>query len=213
MEKSTDKVSNEKRTEIMLAALSLFGQKGFDRTTVDEIASQANVGKGTVYLYFDNKDQIILAILEGGLTKLYNLFTEISEIPDYLQQIRAIIFNHLHFVEEHKEFYRLFIKEGYNLRFLKGEIANKTILAKHTQVHQSLRDIFKRGIDWGHLRDGDPDDYAIMMAGILNNHAFHWIMRQPDYPLTSKTDIIFNILLSGIVKGYPVKTKKRILEG
>jgi AcrR family transcriptional regulator len=200
VEKTTEKVSNEKRSEILVAALSLFGQKGFDRTTVDEIASKANIGKGTVYLYFDNKDQIILAILEGGLSKLNNLFMEISEIPDYLEQIRTIIFNHLDFVQEHQEFYRLFFKEGFNLRFLKDGIADNPIFSKHKQVYQSLKDFFKRGIDQGYLLEGDPDDYAVVLAGILNHSAFHWITRKSDYPLTNKTDIIYHLLLSGIAK-------------
>jgi AcrR family transcriptional regulator len=200
VEKSTDKVSNEKRAEILFAALSLFGQKGFDRTTVDEIANKANVGKGTVYLYFDNKDQIIMAILESGLSKLNSLFTEVSEIPDYIQKIRTIISNHLHFVEEHQEFYRLFIKEGFNFRFIKDEVANQTIFNKHKQLHQSVKDFFQKGIDQGHLLKGEADDYAITIAGILNHFAFHWIMRKPDYPLTGKTDVILNLLLSGIVK-------------
>lgn len=191
----------------MLAALSLFGQKGFDRTTVDEIATKANVGKGTVYLYFDNKDQIIMAILECGLSKLNSLFTEVSEIPDYIQKIRAIISNHLHFVEEHQEFYRLFIKEGFNLRFIKDEVANQTNF-EHKHLHQSVRDFFQKGIDQGHLLKGEADDYAITITGILNHFAFHWIMRKPDYPLTSKTDIILNLLLSGIGKHAHMKENK-----
>jgi AcrR family transcriptional regulator len=54
----------ERRVEILAAALRLFHDRGFDATTVQDIAEAAEVAAGTVYLYFSSKEHILLAIHE-----------------------------------------------------------------------------------------------------------------------------------------------------
>jgi len=52
----------EKRNEIALSCINLFCKKGIQQTSIEEIAKNANVAKGTIYLYFKNKDEIIFTI-------------------------------------------------------------------------------------------------------------------------------------------------------
>ncbi len=52
----------EKRCDIARASIDLFCEKGIQHTSIDEIAKSASVAKGTVYLYFKNKEEIIFAI-------------------------------------------------------------------------------------------------------------------------------------------------------
>ena len=66
------KPTEQRRREILEAALAAFGSKGFNETTVDEIAQAAGVAKGTVYLYFDSKEHLLLALKKdfmNGLTQ------------------------------------------------------------------------------------------------------------------------------------------------
>ena len=71
-----EKIStDEKRLEILDAAMRLFSERGFERTTVDEIATLANVGKGTIYLYFENKEPDLFC---GDRDRV------IGDQPDYL---------------------------------------------------------------------------------------------------------------------------------
>ena len=72
MEKNADK-----RQEILDAAIKLFSERGFEKTTVDEIAARANVGKGTIYLYFENKEQIFFAVIKEGMTEINRRFEAI----------------------------------------------------------------------------------------------------------------------------------------
>ena len=53
----------ETRKRILLAAIKTFGAKGIERATVDEIAAAADVGKGTIYNYFQTKEEIVVAFL------------------------------------------------------------------------------------------------------------------------------------------------------
>ncbi len=57
--------------DILDAALSLFARYGFKRTSVEEIATKARVGKGTVYLYFASKEELLVAVIRRGLDEVY----------------------------------------------------------------------------------------------------------------------------------------------
>ena len=68
-----------RRETILDAARKLFKDKGFEATTVDEIAALAELGKGTIYSYFKSKDEIYIAILE----------TEFEVLKEWMNQAIA----------------------------------------------------------------------------------------------------------------------------
>lgn len=86
-----------RREQILQAAKWLFGYYGFEKTTVDDIASRASISKGSVYLEFQNKEAILVAVVQqftereleriNGLVKLAN--------PPYLQVLRELLFGHV----------------------------------------------------------------------------------------------------------------------
>jgi AcrR family transcriptional regulator len=193
-----EKLSNERRLEILCAAVNLFADKGFERTTVDEIAGNANIGKGTVYLYFKNKEAIFRAIIEYGLNALEQILTESVGHGDFGQQLHMIIYNNLQFIESNREFYRMFLKEGLTFKLLSDEQSYRLIMEKHESIFSTMRQIIHEGIDQGYLRPGIPDDYVATISGILDHFAEHWIMLEAAEPLTAKADIIMKIILSGI---------------
>ncbi|MGH7634355.1 MAG: TetR/AcrR family transcriptional regulator [Gemmatimonadaceae bacterium] len=56
--------------ELIAAALLVFGERGFRATTLEEVAARAGVSKGTVYLYFDSKDDLFRAVVEAKVVTL-----------------------------------------------------------------------------------------------------------------------------------------------
>jgi AcrR family transcriptional regulator len=193
-----EKLSNERRLEILCAAVNLFADKGFERTTVDEIAGHANVGKGTVYLYFKNKEAIFQAIIEQGLNDLEQILTESTKHSDFGRQLHTIILNNLKYIESNREFYRMFLKEGLTFKLLCDEQSYRLIMKKHESLFSMMRQVIQQGIEQGYLRPGIPDDYVAAISGILNHFADHWIMSETVEPMTAKIEIITEIILSGI---------------
>src|SRR5574339_1067737 len=57
-------VSDERKNQIINAAEGVFTQKGFDQARMDDIAEETGLSKGTLYLYFKSKDDLIIAILD-----------------------------------------------------------------------------------------------------------------------------------------------------
>ncbi|UCG27451.1 MAG: TetR/AcrR family transcriptional regulator [Bacteroidales bacterium] len=71
-----EREKEQRRKDIILAAEKVFHSKGFDRSTMDDVAEEAELSKGTLYLYFKSKVEIHWAITEKGLSLLSDRMTE-----------------------------------------------------------------------------------------------------------------------------------------
>jgi hypothetical protein len=101
------------KERIIKSAIKLFADKGFHETKVEDIALESGVAKGTVYLYFKSKEEIMDTCLEF-------IFSEASknyEIPDELNfsdSIRMVVEKNFKFVDENIDFYRMLSKGIYS---------------------------------------------------------------------------------------------------
>ena len=86
-----DREKVERSTEILDAAESVIFEKGFENATMEEVASKAELSKGTLYLYFKSKEEIYLAIRLRAIRKLFELFSEaVNRDVTGLEKVRRI---------------------------------------------------------------------------------------------------------------------------
>ena len=100
----------QRRDDILRAAKTVFFTRGYHAATVDDVAVAAEVGKGTVYLYFDTKETILAHLLLDGLDALVaDLETAyaIDEVLDAGTRLRRIAIAYLKFFQTSPEYYRL----------------------------------------------------------------------------------------------------------
>jgi TetR/AcrR family transcriptional regulator len=74
-----EREKEQRRNAIIDAAEQVFFSKGVDNATMEEVAERAEFSKGTLYLYFKNKDELLHAIIGRGLEMLYNMFKTAAE--------------------------------------------------------------------------------------------------------------------------------------
>lgn len=79
---SSKKQQNRKH-KILQAANKLFNHYGFEKTTIDDIAKEAELGKGSIYLEFESKDSILMTLIQNFVEK------ELNEIEDYIQFLKS----------------------------------------------------------------------------------------------------------------------------
>ncbi len=91
-----------KKKDIYQAAALLFGEKGYENTSLDEIAKKADVAKGTIFYYFNSKDELFSDLVEEGINILSE---EISKITlqniDIKEKLEKITEYHFSFFKEH----------------------------------------------------------------------------------------------------------------
>lgn len=100
------------RKAIVDAAVKLFTEKGFEQTSMDELARAAGVGKGTIYGYFKAKEEIFLAYCEAELDFAFAaLDRKLDEEAPLVDQLVAYMMGQITFVTANREFGRIFARE------------------------------------------------------------------------------------------------------
>jgi len=94
----------DKRDRILKGAIKVFAQNGFYATRVSEIAKEAGVADGTIYLYFKNKDDVLITIFEEGIGRLLTILRKVAESDEpFERRITSIIELQLGLLEEQRD--------------------------------------------------------------------------------------------------------------
>lgn len=171
-----DKERLLRREEIAKAALELFSKRGFDGTTMAEIARKAGMGVGTLYQFFRGKEDLYLTLLEERCAELLALVEDASREEGPIEFVldRVLKVN-ITFVERHKEFFRLYLSEQLStleeVRRRLGGRAEET----YSKFFELFHKIIQRGIQNGELKELTSAHITRALLGILNSFFFDWL--------------------------------------
>jgi AcrR family transcriptional regulator len=167
-------VSDERKSQILTAAEEVFTEKGFDQARMDDIAEQTGLSKGTLYLYFKSKDDLIIAILD----RLFQLeFRQMEKlvvsdkparqcIDEFTDLATRDITAMLRLMPIAYEFLALAFRNKYVQRAL------KQYLNRYLEI---LIPIVQRGIDSGEFRAVDAREVALAAGAIFEGTILLWV--------------------------------------
>ena len=189
----------QKRKAILEAALKVFSVKGFHGAKITEIAHEAGVADGTTYLYFKNKDDLLIKSVE-------NLFeNKLNEMEKRIALKETGYEKLFCFAEEH---ITLFTEDPKVVRFLAVELRqskefyNKYPDFKPLRHYLSyLQTICAEAIDEGSIRDIDPVALSYIVFGTVNFVITEWAVQDQSFSLEEMKAHIMNILRYGLKKG------------
>lgn len=139
----------ETRQAILQAGVRLFGEKGFDGTSVEDLAREAGVGKGTVYGYFQDKSEIFLAFCEEEIDYAFSVLAEQSDPQAPIQdQMTALFMTQFRFVTENREFGRHLVREMAFPRSVSSERSREM----DARYLKAVGEILQRGQEKGEVR-------------------------------------------------------------
>lgn len=198
------------RQEILAAAENVFVRKGFFNATMNEIASFAEFGVGTIYQYFSSKEELYATlILERADTIMDALILAARKAPDPVGKIKTLIEEQLKIFEANKGFIRLMSAEidsptaPEETRILLRSGINST----YQRFLEAVEKIFSDGIKFGLLQNLPPRKLAVALQGIINGFVSEWYRSGFQENLSDNSDIIFKIFLNS-VKTPPIPEKK-----
>ncbi|MDT8420800.1 MAG: TetR/AcrR family transcriptional regulator [Desulfuromonadales bacterium] len=100
------------RQAILTAAIRLFGEKGYDQTSIDDLAVSAGIGKSTVYSYFSTKNEIFLAFCDEEVDRSFRTLKELHDPQaPLLQQLVDLFMMQFRFMTDNREFGRHLLRE------------------------------------------------------------------------------------------------------
>jgi AcrR family transcriptional regulator len=150
-----------KREAIIEAGRSLFTNKGYEATTMAEVARHAGVGVGTVYLYFKNKSDLLYAIKGDWDLEFLRFMAqpEIQAIPHHLRA-RPFIEAAFALCEQHTDMVQLMGMQPEQIGDWYDQDGSK--------VEQALEFMFQEGVEAGAFRPVDPKAASIIAFGMVN---------------------------------------------
>ena len=163
-------------SELTAAALELFVEKGFAATRLDEIAARAGVSKGTLYLYFDSKEELFKAVIREGLLPLLAEGEElVASMPGPAGELfKAIVMRWWEMVGEGPigGIPKQIIAEARNFPEIARFYAEEVI----DRGKRLLVAVLQRGIDSGEFRPCDPDTlvhlvFSPLMMRVIWKHS------------------------------------------
>lgn len=189
----------DKRTLITEAAIEVFADKGYNQARVSDIAKRAGVADGTIYLYFKNKEDLLLSIFEEKMDELLaGLGEAIARTDDPIEQIKAFARFHFQQVREHRHAAEVLqVELRLSNKFLK-EYRPEKLWAYLGVFGQIVREGQARG-----LFRADVDPFVGMWAffGSLDELAMQWVLsRKADrFPLEQAAEQVAGIFVRGLL--------------
>lgn len=182
----------DKRERILDAAEHVFAQHGFFAAKVSEIAKEAGVADGTIYLYFKNKDDLLISLFESRMERVNaHLALETAKHKAPRAKLDAFIRAYLALVKEQPAAAEVLTVElRQSAKFMKGQPANP----KFAELLRLLASIVADGQRAGVFTDGIPAPVAArMIFGLVDEMALAWLLgdKTPDAaPRGKKFDIV-----------------------
>ena len=152
----TDQYKTEVKEKIVQAAIATFSKYGYDKTRMDDIAESANLGKGTLYLYFKSKEELFYAISENS----------IKELKEQLSKLFSKKEDLVHDAEKFYDQYRNLIHDSEKVSFemiaesSRNPKLRKALYEQRMKVYDIVIDYLRRQIKKGFFRK-DMDVNAI----------------------------------------------------
>ena len=191
-------VSEERRNQILEAAQEVFNAKGLDKSRMEDIAERTGLSKGTLYLYFKSKDNLIIAIFDrifGGLLRQYRTQT--------IEQVNA--------VEAIKNFTEEAIKDYLQVLFMfpvayeflalafRNASVQKALKRYFSNYMDGLVPIIQRGVE---TREKDKDDISFFypaIRAIIEGTILLWVYDKSRVDPETNIRASINLLIEGLL--------------
>ncbi|AOR22243.1 TetR/AcrR family transcriptional regulator [Clostridium taeniosporum] len=189
---------NKTKKLIFDSAIEVFSKSGYRGATMDEIATNAGLAKGTLYYNFNSKEEIFNFIVDNGLKILNDEIIAIDESnDDIIEKLKKICKIQLTFLYEHNSFFRVVMSQ------LWGDEERQVILREKVRSHIKQIELYIQiGIKEGYIRNGDSEVIAYEFFGTLCSAAIYELINIDKVSLEdiiNKTlGFIFNGLISHI---------------
>jgi TetR/AcrR family fatty acid metabolism transcriptional regulator len=190
--------TSEKYYRIIAAATKVFAARGFYQAKISEIAREAQVADGTIYLYFENKDDILISLFEEQMqTVLDNMMAQINRENDPVKKFERFALTHLRLIEQSKDMAEIIqVELRQSSKFMK-EYKNE----KFAQYLDIISDIIKEGQEKGIFKEEVfPGMIKRALFGALDEMSRFWVLSsRKQYDIETASKQISGYFLNGIM--------------
>lgn len=170
--------SEERKYQILLCARKLFSERGYYQTQISDIQEEAGVARGTIYQYFENKEDLFLTVLETLYSDWKNMLSEqpanmADEFSTGFKVFKYKIKQTLDFFIANPDYCDILLRVGLGL----GGNFDSVLSKFQKQILELVTDYLVKGIEMNRIRpDIDIDLTGNMVGGALLRICFHYVV-------------------------------------
>jgi TetR/AcrR family fatty acid metabolism transcriptional regulator len=188
----------DKPQQIVEAAIRVFARNGYYNSRVSDIAGEAGIASGTIYLYFKTKDEILVTLFRDRMAAFVShLRREIAAEADPVAKIRRLVGVHFAVLEQNPalaEVVQVELRQGH--KFFRGASAHEV-----SAYFELIGSILEEGVAAGRFHADLPVKVATkMLFGAMDQMATSWVLGKRGYRLVDAADAVATIFLEGVTR-------------
>lgn len=190
-------VSEERKEQIAEAATTVFTKKGFDKARMDDIADEANLSKGTLYLYFESKDAIITHLLDSLFEREFADLLLLEDDPRPTSE--KLMFFTDKFIGDIYRWERIIpIMYEFLGRLFRQSVVQEAF-KKYMRFYLDLiTPLIQQGIDRGEFKAENAKDVAITIGAIFEGTILLWVYDSEAINLENHLRVGMKLLMDGL---------------
>jgi TetR/AcrR family fatty acid metabolism transcriptional regulator len=186
----------DKPQQIIDAAVRVFARKGYFHSRVSDIAREAGIAAGTIYLYFDTKEAILVTLFREKMAGFVDALRKaIAEEADAVARVRRLVRLHFSMLEDSPELaavVQVELRQGE--KFFRGPATQE--IATYFAL---IGSVLEQGVAAGRFRPNLPVKIATkMLFGAMDQMATSWVLGKRGYRLVDTADAVADIFLQGV---------------
>lgn len=194
-------MSTEKEEQIREAAVTVFSKEGFHNARMETVAQEAGVAVGTIYNYFENKEDLLLAIFQAEFDEKICFYEKLQKsdlsIPE---QIRELLRGHFSSIQERVELAQVLLRERFNW----SEGMREKAAQFYRGMLERIERLIERGVELGWIRPCNPSIVAQALFAIvetINASRLIYSEQEANVVLKEAPDELTDLIWSGLKKG------------
>lgn len=186
----------DKPQQIIEAAVRVFARRGYYNSRVSDIAREAGIAAGTIYLYFKTKDDILVTLFRDKMAEFVDALRKaIANEPDAASKVRRLVWLHFSRLEEDPE-----LAEVLQVELRQGQKFFRGASGQEIGAYFALiASVLEEGVSEGRFRSGVSVKVATkMLFGAMDQMATSWVLGKRGYRLVDTADAVADIFLQGV---------------
>ncbi len=188
-----------RRREILKYAERTFAAKGFYDTTMAEIADASGFAIGTLYHFFDGKENLFMTMISEKLDVMYSeIRGTVIASETIMDKIENLFKSHFYFAENNVDFCSLFIRGEVMTPSMNNTALRDKITAEYAKHVDFIEDIMRKGTEIQCLKVMEPRNMALAFIGMTRSYFYDWMISKRETPLSDKVNSAIAIFLTGV---------------
>jgi TetR/AcrR family fatty acid metabolism transcriptional regulator len=190
----------DKPQQIIEAAVRVFARKGYFNSRVSDVAREAGIAAGTIYLYFKTKEDILTTLFREKMAEFVaKLWKAMADQPDPVSKVRRLVYLHFDLLERNPELaevVQIELRQGQ--KFFRG--ASSQEIGSYFGL---IASVLEEGVAAGRFRANLPVKVATkVLFGAMDQMATSWVLGKREYRLVDTADAVADLFLQGVAANH-----------